>query len=228
MKIIAIIPARSGSKGLKNKNIYPILNKPLVEWTFEQAKKSKLINSIFVSTNDNSVMNLASNNEINIIKRPKSLCYDDSTSESALVHALEIIQSKHNICPDIVVFLQATSPLRKNNDIDNAIKQFIGENLDSLFSATKIDDLTLWQKKNNYWRSINFDYKNRKPRQLMPTNYIENGSIYIFKPDILLTNNNRLGGKVGVYEMKFWQTWEIDTIEEIDLIEFYMQKWKLI
>ena len=227
MNIVSIIPARSGSKGLKNKNIFPILNQPLVQWTFTQAKKSKLINSIYVSTNDNTVMNLASDNNINIIKRPKRLCCDDSTSESALVHALQTIQSKHNICPDIIIFLQATSPLRNDNDIDNAIKQFIGERLDSLFSATKMDDLTLWQKKNNDWKSINFDYANRKPRQLMPANYIENGSIYIFKPDILLNNNNRLGGKIGVYEMKFWQTWEIDTIHEIDLIEFYMNKYKL-
>ena len=138
MNIISIIPARLGSKGLKNKNIFPILNKPLVQWTINQAKKSKLINSIYVTTNDNAVMNIASDNNVNIINRPEELCYDDSTSESALIHALEIIQSKHNICPDIIVFLQATSPLRIENDIDNAIKQFIGERLDSLFSASNL------------------------------------------------------------------------------------------
>ena len=61
----------------------------------------------------------------------------------------------------------------------------------------------------------------------MPENYIENGSIYIFKPEILYSHNNRLGGKIITYEMQFWQTWEIDTIHEIDLIEFYMKKYKL-
>ena len=61
----------------------------------------------------------------------------------------------------------------------------------------------------------------------MPENYIENGSIYIFKPEILKNNKNRIGGKIIVYEMQFWQTWEIDTIHEIDLIEFYMKKYKL-
>ena len=61
----------------------------------------------------------------------------------------------------------------------------------------------------------------------MPPSYIENGSIYIFKPEILENNNNRLGGKIIAYEMQFWQTWEMDTIHEIDLIEFYMKKYKL-
>ena len=61
----------------------------------------------------------------------------------------------------------------------------------------------------------------------MLSNYIENGSIYIFKPQILKKTNNRLGGKISMYEMNFWQTWEIDTINEVDLIEFYMKKYKL-
>ena len=61
----------------------------------------------------------------------------------------------------------------------------------------------------------------------MPPNYVENGSIYIFKPQILKNTNNRLGGKISIYEMAFWQTWEIDTLNEIDLIEFYMKKYKL-
>jgi CMP-N,N'-diacetyllegionaminic acid synthase len=223
MNIVAIIPARSGSKGLKNKNIYPVLKKPLITWTFKQAKKSKLIKNIFVSSDDISIMNLSKKNNIEVISRPKKLCKDNSSSESALVHSLNVIKKKYKIIPDLVVFLQATSPLRRNNDIDKAIKNFINKKLDSLFSVTKINDLCLWQKKNKKWKSVNFDFSKRKPRQYMKQNYIENGSIYIFKPKILFEENNRLGGKIGVYEMDFWQSWEIDTIEEIDLIEFYMK-----
>ena len=69
-----------------------------------------------------------------------------------------------------------------NNDIDNALKHFLIEKADSLFSVTKMDDLTIWQKKKDEWKSLNFDYKNRLIRQNMSANYIENGSIYIFKP----------------------------------------------
>ena len=111
--------------------------------------------------------------------------------------------------------------------LDNAINLFKKEEADSLFSATRLSDLTLWEKSNNNWRSTNFDYQNRFRRQDMTPNYIENGSIYIFKPEILINHNNRLGGKIISYEMQFWQTWEIDSIHEIDLIEFFMVKYKL-
>ena len=140
---------------------------------------------------------------------------------------IKVIISEYLISPDIIVFLQATSPLRLIDDIDNALKHFLNEKADSLFSVTKFDDLTLWKKENNRWKSLNFDYKNRLRRQNMSVNYIENGSIYIFKPEILIKYNNRLGGKMIIYEMKFWQTWEIDSMQEVDLIEYYMKKYNL-
>ncbi len=227
MKTVAIIPARANSKGLKNKNIFPILNKPLIEWTFQQAKQTKYLDKIFVTTNDEKVIELAYKYQIEVIRRPENLCTDTSSSEVALLHALEEINTEYSIYPDIIVFLQATSPLRRQNDISNAIHYFIDQDADSLFSITRVDDLTLWQKRNNNWKSINFDYKDRKIRQEMPSNFIENGSIYIFKPNILINNKNRLGGKIVGYQMKFWQTWEIDTIEEIDLVEYYINKYGL-
>ena len=185
------------------------------------------IDYTFVSTDDEKITRLAENCGVKTILRPDNLCRDDSTSESALHHAIEYIKSDHQIIADIIVFLQATSPLRLYDDIDSAISLFNKEEADSLFSATRPSDLTLWEKENKNWRSVNFDYQNRLRRQDMPENYIENGSIYIFEPEILDKHNNRLGGKIITYEMQFWQTWEIDTIHEIDLIEFYMKKYKL-
>ena len=225
--VVAIIPARGGSKGLPGKNLYPVLNKPLIEWTFKQSLSASNIDYTFVSTDDEKITRLAENCGVKTILRPDNLCRDDSTSESALHHAIENIKSEHQILADIIVFLQATSPLRLYDDIDNAVSLFNKEEADSLFSATRPSDLTLWEKENESWRSVNFDYQNRLRRQDMPKNYIENGSIYIFKPEILDNHNNRLGGKIIAYEMQFWQTWEIDTIHEIDLIEFYMKKYKL-
>ena len=229
MNIVAIIPARAGSKGLKNKNIYPILSKPLIQWTIDQVKKSKLINKVLVSTNDAKIEKLLSpDKSIELIRRPDAISGDNASSEAAIIHAINFFEKKYKYMPDVIVFLQATSPLRKNDDIDNALNYFINNNMDSLFSATKIDDLTLWKNEKNNWKSINFDYKDRKPRQLMNDNFIENGSIYIFKTEIILNENNRLGGKIGVFEMDFWQTWEIDSIEEVDLVEFYLKKKELV
>lgn len=197
----------------------------MIEWSFFQARQSKIIEEVFVSTDDQVIMDLSAKYDIGVIKRPKHLAGDRSSSESALIHAIDKIKNSHHINPEIIVFLQATSPLRKQNDIDDAISKFIKEGADSLFSATSFDDLTLWQKNKDKWESINFDYKNRLRRQDMSPNYIENGSIYIFRKEILEKFKNRLGGKIISYEMDFWQTWELDTIKELDLIEFYMDKY---
>ncbi len=172
-------------------------------------------------------MEIATSLNVEILKRPKNISGDNATSESALLHAMDSFNNRYNFKLDAIVFLQATSPLRKKDDIDDAIDYFFSSKADSLFSATSPDDLTLWNNENGIWESINFDYKNRTRRQDMKKNYIENGSIYIFKPEVLINTNNRLGGKISVYKMDFWQTWEIDTINEIDLVEFYIKKNKL-
>ncbi|MBV5304217.1 MAG: acylneuraminate cytidylyltransferase family protein, partial [Chlorobium sp.] len=139
-------------------------------------------------------------------------------------HALGVIEVEYEMPVSTVVFLQATSPLRRAGDIDAAVEVFRREGADSLISVTKADDLTLWESREGKWASVNFDYRNRGMRQDRPTQFIENGSIYIFTPETLATFNNRIGEKLSAYEMEFWQTWEIDTIDEIDLIEYYLYK----
>ena len=188
---------------------------------------SKTLDYIFVSTDDTKIIDLAKKFGIKTVVRPDHLCGDDATSESALLHAIDVINNKHSIYPEIIVFLQATSPLRLIDDIDNSLNFFIKEKADSLFSVTKLDDLTLWKKDKGKWSSLNFDYKNRLRRQNISKNYIENGSIYIFKPEILKRFNNRIGGKMVTYEMGFWQTWELDSMKEVDLIEFFIKKYNL-
>jgi len=224
MHTVAIIPARGGSKGLKNKNIYPVAEKPLLAWTILQALASTSIERVFVSTDDQDIAKVASEYGAELIMRPPELSGDKATSESAILHAIGIIEQDFQLPLDIIVFLQATSPLRKSGDIDRALEHFLREKADSLISVTKADDLTLWETKEGRWNSVNFDYHNRGIRQDRPTQFIENGSIYIFTPETLTTYGNRIGVKLAAYEMEFWQTWEIDTIEEIDLIEYYFNK----
>ena len=222
--VVCIIPARGGSKGIKNKNLVNILNKPLIAWTLEQAKSSKYIDDIYVSTDSEKIKNVCDRYDIGTIKRPKNISGDNDSSEEAILNAMDIIEDKKGNNIDLIVFLQCTSPLRLKNDIDLSIELFFQCSYDSLISVTKLEDLTLWSKKNKKLESLNFDYKNRGMRQNRSENYIENGSIYLFKPSILKKKKNRLGGKIGMYEMKFWQTWELDTYEEIDLIEYLIKK----
>jgi CMP-N,N'-diacetyllegionaminic acid synthase len=224
MHTVAIIPARGGSKGLKEKNIYPVAGKPLLAWTVLQALASTTIERVFVTTDDEAIASVASEYGAEVIVRPQELAGDKASSESAILHAAGVIERDYHMPLSTIVFLQATSPLRKPGDIDRAVELFYQEGADSLISVTRADDLTLWESRAGRWESVNFDYRNRGMRQDRPAQFIENGSIYIFKPEVLTAFCNRIGQKLSAYEMEFWQTWEIDTIEEIDLIEYYLYK----
>jgi N-acylneuraminate cytidylyltransferase len=224
MHTVAVIPARGGSKGLKNKNIYPVAGKPLLAWTIMQALASTCIDRVFVTTDDQEIASVARAYGAEVVERPKAISGDKASSESAILHAVEVIERDYGFRISTIVFLQATSPLRKPGDIDRAVECFKGEGADSLISVTKADDLTIWENREGKWASVNFDYRHRGMRQDRPAQFIENGSIYIFTPDTLRNFNNRIGEKLSAFEMEFWQTWEIDTIEEIDLIEYYMYK----
>ncbi len=222
MNIVAIIPARGNSKGIKNKNIINFCDKPLIYWTIQQSLGSKYINeNVYVSSDSEEILNLSNSYGARIIKRPEELSTDNSTSEIALLHAINNIEKTTNI--DLVVFLQCTSPLRESGDIDNAIEYFIKNELDSLFSATNMKDLCLWRRFNKELKSINFDYKSRLMRQNIEPQFSENGSFYIFKPDILKKYNNRFGGKIGLYEMDSWKIYEIDDKEDIEICDYFMK-----
>jgi N-acylneuraminate cytidylyltransferase len=223
MRTVAIIPARGGSKGLKNKNIYPVAGLPLLAWSVIQATDAEHVDRVFVTTDDASIAQVAREYGAEVIDRPQEISGDKATSESALQHALETIAGRHGAEPETVVFLQATSPLRKPGDIDRAIEIFRQDDADSLISVTRADDLTIWEQRAGEWNSVNFDFRNRGMRQDRPSQFIENGSIYLFTPSVLREFGNRIGQKLSVYPMEFWQTWEIDTIEEVDLVEFYLK-----
>ena len=224
INVIAIIPARGGSKGIINKNIIDIAGKPLIAWSIEQSINTELISDTYVSTNDSKIAEVAKTYGAKIIWRPDELCDDMSSSESVFIHALNYLNEENLMVPDYVVFLQATSPLRMTKDINNALLKIEADKADSLFSGSKFDDFLFWEKSEDNLSSINYNYKNRGRRQDRLPQFVENGSIYIFKPHVIYKNNNRLGGKISLYEMEFWQTWEIDTKEDIELVEYYIHK----
>ncbi len=222
MNIVAIIPARGNSKGIEEKNIINFCDKPLIYWTIKQALNSKYVKSnVFVSSDNKKILDISKNYGAIPILRPCNLATDKSSSEEALLHAINEIEKKNDI--DLVIFLQCTSPLRELDDIDKAIDCFIKNDYDSLFSATNMKDLCLWREINNNFNSINFDYNSRKMRQDITPQYSENGSFYIFKPEILKIHNNRFGGKIGIYEMESWKIYEIDDEDDIEICDYFMK-----
>lgn len=223
IKILCIIPARGGSKRIPNKNIILLFGKPLIAYTIEHAKKSKLINRIIVSTDSDKIADVSTLYEVEVIKRPSKLATDNSTSESVLKHVLIYLEKEEKYYPDIIVFLQCTSPLRENDDIDKAINTLINEEADSLFSAFKFKKF-IWEKRRKYIKSINYDYKHRIREQSFHGQYQENGSIYVFKPWMLKLKNNRLGGKISIYEMSYLNSFQIDNFEDFELCEYILRK----
>jgi CMP-N,N'-diacetyllegionaminic acid synthase len=223
MSITAIILARGGSKGIPKKNIKPFCGKPLIVWTIEQAKNVHCINTLWVSSDDNEILSIAKDYGAKVILRPQELADDKATSESGWLHAIEYIE-KNGEKVDLVIGIQATSPLRETMDIEKGIDIFLNENLDSLFSGAKLEDFLIWKKDfGNRLKSINYNYRQRKRRQDNSAQYVENGSFYIFKPEILRKYNNRLGGKIGVCIMELWKSFELDSLEEWKMCEILMQ-----
>jgi N-acylneuraminate cytidylyltransferase len=218
VEIVTIIPARGGSKGVPYKNIRPLANKPLIAHSILDAKEAHLVDRIYVTTDDAEIAQVSTDYGASIIHRPPELANDTASSESALVHALTEIE-KEEIHPELIVFLQCTSPLRTGLDIDRAIEQIRAENADSLLSVSPTHRF-LWHQVDNVAQSINYDYHHRPRRQDLNPQYMENGSIYIFKPWVLKELNNRLGGKISLFVMDESQSWEIDSSEDFEYIEF--------
>lgn len=222
MKVLLIIPARGGSKRIPRKNIRPMLGKPLIVYSIEHAKASKLVNRIVVSTDDAEIAKISEKNGAEVVVRPKEISNDTASSESALLHVLDHLEEKEGYVPDLVVFLQCTSPIRKKDETDNAIRLLVDSGADSLFSACK-NDKFIWELGKEGPKSINYDYRSRKREQDMPPQFRENGSVYVFRPDILRKYNNRLGGKMIVYEMDYWSSFQIDSQEDWELIEWILK-----
>lgn len=216
-KILAIIPARGGSKEIPKKNVKIFNGRPLIEWTIKSALKSKLINKIIVSSDSKKILSMSKDLGVDTILRPKNISGDNDSVESAIKHTLSKLKNIY----EVIVLLSPTSPIRKINDIDNAIRYFKSKNLDSCFSGARLTDFLIWNfnKKNKTYKSINYDYKNRGIRQNRDQNFVENGSIYVFKNELIKNKNNRIGGNIGIYIMEFWQSFELDEKKDWKFLE---------
>ena len=219
-----VILARGDSKRIPKKNIMDFAGKPLLAWSIMQALDSGVVDAVYVSSDSDEILNVATRHGAVAIRRPDELATDIATSETALIHALDRIHREHDTDPERIVFLQATSPLRESSDIAGAVRAFDEQRVDSLFSDAVLDDFCAWIEDDGALKGKTFNPWNRGRRQDRKSLYLENGSIYIFKPSLLKNTGNRLGGKIGRYSMPFWKSFEIDTFENAELCEFYFRK----
>ena len=214
--LVAIILARGGSKGIKHKNLVEVNNKPLIYWTIRGCLRSKKISSTWLSSDDLEILKYAKKFNANIILRPKKYAKDNSTSESAWLHAVKFLQ-KNKVQFKNIIGLQPTSAIRGREDIDRAFNLFNKKKFDSLFSAQIVRDHFIWKKSGN--KIIpDYNFKFRPLRQEIKKRFLENGSFYIFNKKKFLKNKNRLFGKIGVYPMSKIQSFQIDDLEDLEIV----------
>lgn len=216
--IIAIIPARGGSKGIPRKNMRLLAGKPLIAYSIEAAFKSKYINRVVVSTEDDEIAEISKKYGAEVIERPEELATDSAPTEPVIEHVLEWLKEQEYYKPDIIILLQPTSPLRTGKHIDEALDMFLNGYFGSLLSVCQ-SSAFIWKMEESGAYSINYDYKNRPRRQDKEPEYIENGAIYIMRYKVLMENHNRLGGKIGLYIMPEEYSTEIDTEFDFYLCE---------
>jgi N-acylneuraminate cytidylyltransferase len=210
-----IIPARKNSKRIPDKNIIKILNSRLIEYTIRHAKLSKKKTNLFISSDDFRIKKISDKHKVNFTLRSKKNSQDKSTTESAILETIN--QNKKKIIfnkNSHIVLLQCTSPIRSRNDIDKAIKHYIKNKLDSLFSGCENKNL-FWGQSNKKLQPINYNMFKRKREQSMQKQFIENGSIYIFNLLKFLKYKNRLFGKIGIFLMNKIASIQIDDKEDV-------------
>lgn len=216
-----LIPARGGSKNIKNKNLKIFNNKPLIYWTLKQALNSKFKKNIFVSSDSPKIIEYSKLLGAQTILRPKKISSDTSSTEKAILHFISNSNKKFKN----IILLQPTSPLRKNKDINLSFNLFIKKKCKSLFSVSSFSDFTVWKKTNKKITPFSYDPKKRLMRQKNNKFFIENGSIYIFKTDFIKRSKNRIDLKsFEMYQMNKLQFFEIDDIEDFKICEFLFRE----
>ena len=225
LNIICIITARSGSKGLKDKNIRKLKGLPLLAHTVIAAKKSKMLTRIILSTDSKlyAKIGLKFGAEVPFI-RPKKLATAKAHHPDVVNHALKFIENKENTKFDYVVMLQPTSPFRKSKHINEAIKKFLIESNNSLISIKKQDYPPWWLftlKKNKLSQFLKFKNKNvfNLERQEFPSLYRPNGAIYVSKRKVLYSGNLINPVSCGYYIMDEKDSIDIDNLIDLKVAE---------
>ena len=206
MKILSVILARGGSKGIPSKNIVDLNGKPLISYTIEASLQSN-VDETWVSTDSSEIASVSSTYGASVIDRPNEISTDTSQSEEALLHFTD----NHDF--DIMVFIQPTSPLLKSIDINKGLE--LMSKYASILSVTREHWIPKWSMDMN---PIDWEIDNRPMRQDKEETFLENGAFYITKRKNLLQSKLRYSGKIGFVEMPLSRSFQIATLDDLNLI----------
>jgi N-acylneuraminate cytidylyltransferase len=225
MEILAIIPARGGSKGIRNKNTKLLASKPLIAYAIESACKARL-DRIIVSTDNEKIAAISTKMGAEIIWRPEDISGDSASSETALLHAVNYLEKSEGYQADILVMLQCTSPLTLPEDIDGTIQTLLDTNADSALAVTPFHYF-IWQTdKNGCAVGINHKKEVRLLRQQNNQQYLETGAVYVMRLPEFKEAKHRFFGKTSIYIMPPERCLEIDEPSDLSIAEFLIENRK--
>ena len=227
---LSLVVARDGSKGLRNKNIINLCGKPLVQWTIEASKKSKIIDHTLVSTDSVKIINLSKKLNIDApFKRPKHLCKSDSPIGKVVEHSVNWVRKNIKTKFDFLILLQPTSPLRTSIDIDKAIKYYFRNSknyTETMVSVCKAPRKVGWimERKKKYISFALKKTRNRKVqmRQKMEDYFLPNGAIYFC--NLNKFKGNFYTNKTFFYEMELEKSVDIDDKTDYEIVKKIMKK----
>ncbi|MEI6622558.1 MAG: acylneuraminate cytidylyltransferase family protein [Actinomycetes bacterium] len=212
--ILAIIPARGGSKGLPRKNLLPVAGKPLLAWTIEAVQDADAPIRCVVSTDDDEIAALARDLGTEVVRRPAELASDESPTELSLLHVLDILQGVERAKD--VMLLQATSPVRLQGTVDRALRTYFESGVDSLVGVVKNSPF-LWRGPTDRPVPL-YDPAHRSRRQDFSVSdlvYRETGSLYVTSVEALLGSANRISGRTALFVMDDVEGTDIDSQSDV-------------
>ena len=232
MNILAIIPARGGSKGLPGKNIKPLLGHPLIAYSIKAAQESKLITRIIVNTDSEKIAEIAKQYGAEIFIRPPELGMDETTDLEVFTQQLRVMQEKENYIPDYIVQLRPTAPIRLEGMIDTCIEKLIQSGADSIRGITEspITPYKMWVlNKNNddamepllQLQGVKEPFN--QPRQKLPVIYWHVGTIDIMKATVITELHSMNGSKILPYIIDQKLAIDIDEVESFYKAEEIIQ-----
>lgn len=219
---LAVIPARGGSKGLPRKNIRLLAGTPLIGWTIQAARQASQVTRVVVSTDDVDIARVARQFGAEVVQRPAEISGDTASSEAALLHALHHLRETEGYQPELLAFLQCTSPFTSADDIDATISALLEQQADSAFSASRFFHF-IWRHSEQGAVGVNHDPRFRQRRQERTPEYLENGAIYVMRTQGFLSAKHRFFGKTVIHEMEARKSLEIDELDDFAMAEALMR-----
>jgi len=227
--VLAIIPARGGSKGLPGKNVKLLGGKPLIHWTIEAAMRSKYIDRVVLSTDDRGIAELCASTGIEMpFFRPDELATDESLAVDVYCYTVDRMQRDHKLVEDEYVVLLPTVPFRSFHDIDLAIEMYRENNADSVISGKKVDFPVEWllsvDPKTKQISGADLAKISGKNRQSFEQQFIPNGGIYVLKHHLVKAQKSYYFNKTLFYEMPEERSIDIDVGYDFKLAEFFLEQ----